>query len=362
MIARSTVLCKSAGRYTDDSHYFEVTVTRTPGPTLFLSILFIGCIPGLAFAQFIETVGSRALGMGGAFVAVANDSSATWWNPAGLAAGSFLDVTLGWAATDIDDSLPARHERTAGFAMAIPPFGISYYRLSITDIGQLHTIAGDMGGREDRRAVVPDWSLTASQLGATLVHTLVSGVHVGTTLKYVRAKGLSGEITGSESASVSEWLELADAMDGGEIHNSFDLDVGFLAVRGPFRMGAVMRNLVESELGVVTIPRQARVGVALDGAELGSAVWMVAADADVMAYTTPFGDRRLVAIGGERWVYERRLGVRAGARFNTAGAEEQAYTAGGSVAVRPGIFVDGHVVFGGTDDESGWGVGARVSF
>ena len=99
--------------------------------------------------------------------------------PGRAAAGPFLDVTVGWAATDIDDSLPARHERTTAVALAIPPFGFSYYRLSITDIGQLHTIAADSGGREDRRAAVPNWSLSASQFGATLVHSLVSGVHVG---------------------------------------------------------------------------------------------------------------------------------------------------------------------------------------
>jgi hypothetical protein len=311
-------------------------VTRS-GPTLFLTILLTGFIPGPAFAQFIEAVGGRALGMGGAFVAVANDSSATWWNPAGLAAGSFLDLTLGFAATDIGDSLPARHERTTAFAAAIPPFGISYYHLNITDIGQLHTIAVEAGDREDRRAAVADWSLSANQFGATLVHTLVSGVHVGTTLKYVRTKGLTED-------------------DG------FDLDVGVLAVRKAVRVGAVVRNLIETELGAVTIPRQARVGVAFDASEVGPRVWLIAMDADVLAYATPFGDRRVVAVGAEGWLYERRLGVRAGARFNTVGAEEQAYTTGASVAVRQGIFVDGHLVFGGADDESGWGVAARVSF
>jgi len=81
-----------------------------------------------------------------------------------------------------------------------------------------------------------------------------------------------------------------------------------------------------------------------------------------VAYQTPYGDRRVVAIGGEGWVLGRRVGVRAGARFNTTGAGEQAYTAGASVAVRSGMFVDGHVVFGGTDDESGWGITARASF
>ena len=36
-------------------------------------------------ASFLEIgVGSRAVGMGGAFVATANDASAMYWNPAGL--------------------------------------------------------------------------------------------------------------------------------------------------------------------------------------------------------------------------------------------------------------------------------------
>ena len=37
-------------------------------------------------AEFITTgVGARALGMGGAYVAVANVATASFWNPAGLA-------------------------------------------------------------------------------------------------------------------------------------------------------------------------------------------------------------------------------------------------------------------------------------
>src|SRR6185503_6043469 len=55
---------------------------------------------GAAGAQAIETVGERAMGMGGAFVAMADDSSATWWNPGGLAAGPFVDIAAGWSRTE----------------------------------------------------------------------------------------------------------------------------------------------------------------------------------------------------------------------------------------------------------------------
>jgi hypothetical protein len=326
-------------------------------------ILFVtGFLPCVASAQIVEAVGGRALGMGGAFVAVADDSTATWWNPAGLAAGPFIEATAGGAWTDIDEDLPARRERGLWFSASIPPFGLSYYRLRITDIEEIHTIALGGASREDRRAIVADWSLSASQVGATLVHTVVPGIHAGTTLKYVWAQGLHGELEGPEGSPVSEWLDRATDSIGGDVHHNFDLDVGILALKGPVRVGALMRNLRETDLGVVKIPRQARVGAAFDASQVSTRALLVAVDADLNAYPTPIGDRRVVAIGFEGWGFGRRLAIRAGARFNTAGLEEHAYTAGASVAVRTRLFVDGHVGFGGADDEGGWGIAARASF
>ena len=50
-----------------------------------------------ASAQHIfESVGERALGMAGAFVAVADDSTAVYWNPSGLVHGQPLGATIGW--------------------------------------------------------------------------------------------------------------------------------------------------------------------------------------------------------------------------------------------------------------------------
>src|SRR5439155_10749035 len=44
---------------------------------------------------FAQGAGNRAVGMGGAFVGVADDASATMWNPAGLARASRLELEAG---------------------------------------------------------------------------------------------------------------------------------------------------------------------------------------------------------------------------------------------------------------------------
>ena len=58
-----------------------------------LSLLFFSA-PGVAHAQLFESFGIRAQGMGGAFVAVADDATATWWNPAGVASGAYFNALL----------------------------------------------------------------------------------------------------------------------------------------------------------------------------------------------------------------------------------------------------------------------------
>jgi hypothetical protein len=71
--------------------------------------------------------------------------------------------------------------------------------------------------------------------------------------------------------------------------------------------------------------------------------------------------RRTLALGAEQWLFARRLGLRGGGRANTIGARERVGTAGASVSLRPGMFVDAHVSRGSAHD-AGWSVTARVSF
>ncbi len=51
--------------------------------TLFIALLFSGSL--FANGLSLNSIGTRAIGMGGAFVGLANDYTAIYWNPAGLA-------------------------------------------------------------------------------------------------------------------------------------------------------------------------------------------------------------------------------------------------------------------------------------
>ena len=65
--------------------------------------VFIGLmIPAQAMALEFVTVGPRAMGMGGAGVAVTTDSLATYWNPAGLAMTQTVDVRIQGSGQVID--------------------------------------------------------------------------------------------------------------------------------------------------------------------------------------------------------------------------------------------------------------------
>jgi len=302
-------------------------------------------------AQAIETVGERAMGMGGAFVAVADDSTATWWNPGALAAGPFLDVAAGWSRSEFRED-GATHGRVTVTAVSLstPPVGVSYYRFRITNIQPAGPTVTPAEGRQDRRVGVVQ-SVAMHDLGVTLLTSVFTGVHVGTTLKFLR--GHVEQPTGD-----------------GPGQGQFDGDVGVLAVAGPWRLGGVIKNLRAAEFedaagrDAFRLPRQGRVGVAFDGAaRRGSeAAWMVSADVDVARYAAGTGDRRVIAAGAERWWFGKRIGVRGGARFNQVGQKERSATAGVSAAIRSSLFLDAHAVAGGSDDERGVGIAARFSF
>ena len=317
---------------------------------------------GTADAQILEAVGERALGMGGAFVAVASDSSATWWNPAGLADGPFFDLSIGRAVDNRHFEFPAGRDRTSGFALSTPVIGASFYRFALVDAAKAVSIDEVSGSRQQGEAQVGLRSWSASTFGATIVQTLIEGTHVGATLKYVRGTVRTGAAVSSTSPDAA--LDQGSDLGGGTAEGRFDLDVGALATAGAVRFGVLVRNVRAPRFadGAFTLPRQSRVGMAISAEQAGGPPLTISVDADLRGYATGSGMRRVIAVGVEQWLVSKRLGLRAGARFNQVGQMERALTAGASIALRAGSYLEAHVVGGGSPAEQGWGAGVRVSF
>src|SRR6185436_9125270 len=115
----------------------------------------VGCA-GVAGAQTFEAVGTRAAGMGGAFVAVADDASAAYWNPAGFAAGNFFTMVLDRTAGEVNPGGSSEGvTRASGslVSMGMPALGLSYYRLRATALtpGTFTTAANGDG----RKSIEP---------------------------------------------------------------------------------------------------------------------------------------------------------------------------------------------------------------
>ncbi len=259
--------------------------------------------------QIFESVGSRALGMAGAFVAVADDSTAVYWNPAGLATAGPLGMTIEWVRfRSGDPGAPPEagpDARSARFmSLGTWPIGFSYARLEtvalVPDSGSGDTVAT---------------TLRTSQWGATLLQTVVPGLVVGSTLKYVRGTIASEPVTG---ATAHDALDAAMGRDG-RTTGRFDLDLGVMADLSRVRVGVTSRNLRQPSFpgladSSVQLQRQTRLGVAAfpaDGLTL-------AMDVDLDTVDLRGGLRRVIAAGGEERLGSRVM-VRGGARWNLEG-------------------------------------------
>lgn len=279
-------------------------------------------------AQGFDTLGTRAQGMGGAFVAVADDASAVYWNPAGLGTGATLDAHL-----------EIGHQDRIFAGLTIPSIGLSYWRLPTVLVS---------GGREhEGSGEVRLGVLQASSFGVTLLQTVVNGVIIGSTMRLVR-----GEV-GAAGAKTS-----------------FDIDAGVMASAGSVRVGLTARNLrqpafpVEGSAQTVSLDRQVRLGVALVPRSSAAGVhgpFSIAADLD-LSRSTLDSARREFAFGGEYWWAAGRVGTRAGLRLDTLGDGDPIGSAGVSVRLPRSIFIEGRVTKSQQNTGSHWGITARVTF
>ena len=328
---------------------------RLGPPVATLVVLFLLVSAGRVDAQVFETVGVRALGMGGAFVAVADDATAIYWNPAGLTDVFFSNV-LEVQRTDTRlDADPLRREGTSELttfaALASPALGLSYYRLRSW---QVDRVSGEV---DAERATASLTSLVTHHAGITLVQRFAPGLTVATVLKAVRGTAAVGSAAGT--APVRALFEQASGLTGRST-TQLDLDVGVMIGVGAVKVALVGRNLREPEFAAAddaaaSLVRQFRAGLAVRPS--GSLV--VAVDVDLGSTDTVAGPRRAVAVGAEQRV--GWLIVRAGGRVNVEDDRPEPIGALGlSLEVLSGFWLDGQVTGGRDDGDRGWGVSARV--
>jgi hypothetical protein len=307
-------------------------------------------VPAIAHGQMVfESTGERALGMGGAFVAVANDSTATFWNPAGLVVGAPASATFGWSRFQ------------GGNPKANPEPGLTRRTGTLTSIGSWpaglsygHFTHSSLGARDDGLFTVE--TLHTSQVGLTILQTLAEGLIGGLTVRYMRGDVVQAL---SDRPTVEEAFAATDDMQG-KRSGALDLDAGLMADMRRLRVGLTLRNLRSPSFGEsaqnrVTIPRETRLGIAIlptDGLTL-------AMDLDLERVDLRDDLRRMVAFGGEGRI-GRHLAVRTGIRWDLEGDRRLLGTAGLSISLRSGIWLDGHYAHGRHVEDREFGAALRA--
>ncbi|MBI4060064.1 MAG: PorV/PorQ family protein [Elusimicrobia bacterium] len=154
--------------------------------------------PGTSAATFLQLgFGARPIGFGGAFVPVANDASALYYNPAGLAYPGISDAKSSAGSYELlaSQALLTQDVSMTQLGVVNRPFGLSLTHLSL-------------GGIEQRSAetLEPEATVGASglALGASYARK-IGGVGVGVTAKYIRE-------------SIANFSASAYALDLGLLH------------------------------------------------------------------------------------------------------------------------------------------------
>jgi hypothetical protein len=325
---------------------------RNHGWQALLLFLWAGgvCLPASAHAQVVtfEAVGERALGMAGAFVGVADDATAVFWNPAGLVGGGPAGMTIGWHRLQVgksDDPVAAggRRQQATLTSLGTWPIGLSYGTINLSEVAP--------GGTELK-------VFRANQYAVSFLQSVLPGLVLGSTVRLIRGA--------QETASVGgPTLGVALASDDSlatHRHTAIDLDVAAMASAPRLRIGVILKNLRSPRFdGSISssapLPRQGRIGLALlphDGVTL-------AIDLDLNTVDLTGGLRQECAIGGET-ALGARLSVRSGVRWSLKGARQLTGTVGVSLKIRRALWLDGHYGQARHDEAREGGVALRAGF
>lgn len=291
-----------------------------------------------------QVVGVRAQGMAGAFTGVADDASAVYWNPAGLATGAYFSAVVDLNSLKTAPDSPVSHDSSGTLAaFATPPLGLSYYRT------RLDRVAVAAPTRSDAPA-----TLILHHVGATLVQSIWGGLAAGATVQVVRGVADSTAST------------------------RFNMDAGLMESGSIGRIGLTVHNIFQPTFGTgaslesVRLDRQVRAGGSVDLSD----TTVVAADADLTKSDLTGIERRAAAVGVEQHLNAKAT-IRGGVQWSTLRLREGGAVPGqpgpdlglapeasfgGSYAVYGRSSLDAQATVGSRNGDRGWGIGLTMIF
>ena len=238
-------------------------------------------LAGAVQANFLETeLGARAMGMGGAFVAVADDVTALHWNPAGLAGLPGVQV-FGMRTSVYSVDALSEDAVLTSYGTGSMGYGLGWMRTGAADLYSEDTLLAGYG-----------------------TETPIDGLAAGITLKRFSV----------EAPGYEYYNDPAFAAGGDD---AYAADVGALYRRGKWSVGATVRNLGEPKLQLLSTTAEEDLDPIVSELRLGGTYLF----RDVMMMTVEwrapreapeyYENQYSINLGSEVWFYDA-FALRAG--------------------------------------------------
>jgi opacity protein-like surface antigen len=279
---------------------------------------------GTTAAQFLKIgVGPRAIGMGGAFTATADDITAIYWNPGGLATLNSNEAGfnhINWFA-DIKFDF-------AGVAIQIPGFGMLGTFVSVLSMDEMKVRTVEMPEGTGEL-----FTASAMGIGVSYARNLTDDFSIGFNAKYIReqiwnesATGIGVDVGTMYKLHILNEVRLASSISNfGTKMKLQGRDHVLITQTGP--AGGNLIN-TDIQLDEYDLPLIFRVGIAADIVKTGGSRLTTAIDA-----VHPNDNTEAVNSGFE-YAWNEMLFLRAGVKSLFERDTEQGFTIGVGVNYR----------------------------